>query len=151
MLRSRNSSFGESLVKEFRKRAPQARAIFVDGSLPQAAMEIAMGDTSSCSVIVLTAFVNVAAYRGNVALTGDLVPFAEKLSEGPVPVVFIAMGNPYLLSLLPNARASMATYSTTLPSELSAVKALFGEIPSSGHLPVTIPDFANIGDGTPLK
>lgn len=151
MLRGRNSSFGEHLVQEFHKRAPQARAVFVDGSLPQAAMELALGDTSSCSVIVLAAFVNVAAYRGNVALAGDLVPFAEKLTEGKVPVVFVALGNPYLLSLLPKAAASLATYSTTLPSELSAVKALLGEIPASGHLPVTIPEFAKIGDGLPIQ
>jgi beta-N-acetylhexosaminidase len=151
LLRGRNSSYGEHLVQEFHKRAPHARALFLDGSLPQAAMEVALGDTSSCSVLVLAAFVNVAAYRGNVALTGDLVPFAEKLSEGSVPVVFVAMGNPYLLSLLPKAGASLATYSTTLPSELSAVKALLGEIQGSGHLPVTIPEFAKIGDGLPLK
>jgi beta-N-acetylhexosaminidase len=151
LLRGRNSSYGEHLVQEFHKREPRARALFLDGSLPQAAMETALGDTSSCSVLVLAAFVNVAAYRGNVALTGDLVPFAEKLTDGPVPVVFVALGNPYLLSLLPNARASMATYSTTQPSELSAVKALLGEIAGSGHLPVSIPDFAEIGDGLPLK
>lgn len=151
MLRGRNSSFGEHLVQEFHKRAPHARALFFDGSLPQASMETALGDTSSCSVLVLASFVNVAAYRGNVALTGDLAPFAEKLTAGSVPVVFVALGNPYLLSLLQDAKASLATYSTTLPSELSAVKALFGEIPSSGHLPVTIPEFAKIGDGLPLQ
>ena len=82
MLRGRNSSYGEHLVQEFHKRAPHARALFLDGSLPQAAMEVALGDTSSCSVLVLAAFVNVAAYRGNVALAGDLVPFAQKLTEG---------------------------------------------------------------------
>jgi beta-N-acetylhexosaminidase len=151
MLRGRNSSFGEHLAQEFHKRAPHARAVFIDGSLPQTAMELAVGDISSCSVIVLAAFVNVAAYRGNVALTGDLAPFAEKLTEGSVPVVFVALGNPYLLSLLPKAAASIATYSTTLPSELSAVKALLGEISASGHLPVTIPEFAKAGDGLPIK
>jgi beta-N-acetylhexosaminidase len=151
LLRGRNSSFGEHLVQEFHKRAPHARALFLDGSLSQAAMEVALGDTSSCSVLVLAAFVNVAAYRGNVALAGDLVPFAQKLTEGPVPVVFVALGNPYLLSLLPQAGASLATYSTTLPSELSAVKALLGEIQAAGRLPVTIPDFAKIGEGLPIK
>ena len=70
-------------MQEFHKREPHARALFLDGSIPQAAMEVALGDTSSCSVLVLAAFVNVAAYRGNVALTGDLVPFAAKAHGGP--------------------------------------------------------------------
>jgi hypothetical protein len=30
------------------------------------------------------------------------------------------------------------------------VKALFGEIPITGHLPVTIPGFAKYGDGIEL-
>jgi len=30
---------------------------------------------------------------------------------------------------------------------LSAVKAMFGEIPTPGHLPVTIPNIANRGAG----
>jgi beta-N-acetylhexosaminidase len=149
LLRGRNTSFGERLVQEFHKRAPDARALFVDGSLPMGAMEDALGDTSACSVMVLASFVNVAAYRGSVALTGDLAPFAEKITEGNVPVVFVAMGNPYLLSLFPKSAASIATFSTTIPSEISAVKALFGEIAASGHMPVTITDFSKIGDGLP--
>jgi beta-N-acetylhexosaminidase len=32
-------------------------------------------------------------------------------------------------------------------SEISAVKALFGEIPISGRLPVEIPGVAQLGDG----
>ena len=41
-------------------------------------------------------------------------------------------------------------FSTTAPSEASAVKALLGQIPASGRLPVTIPDFAKRGDGAPM-
>jgi hypothetical protein len=36
------------------------------------------------------------------------------------------------------------------PAEFSAVKALFGEIAFGGKLPVTIPGFANYGDGIVL-
>ncbi len=147
LLRGRNSYFGERFVTEFHKRAPRARAFFFDSNLPEAALDAAIGDTSACSVIVATTYVNVAAYRGTVGLPGDLAPFAKKLTEGKTPVVFVALGNPYLLSLLPNAAASLAVYSTTPPSEISAVKALLGEIDPRGHLPVTIPGFAKLGDG----
>jgi beta-N-acetylhexosaminidase len=41
----------------------------------------------------------------------------------------------------------MTTYSSVPPSELSAVKALYGEIAISGKLPVTIPGLAKYGDG----
>jgi hypothetical protein len=44
----------------------------------------------------------------------------------------------------------MAAFSTATPSEASVVKALFGEIPITGRLPVTIPDIAAYGDGIQL-
>ena len=41
-------------------------------------------------------------------------------------------------------------FSTVPTSEVAAVKALFGEIPITGHLPVRIPGFAKLGDGIQL-
>jgi len=76
-----------------------------------------------------------------------LTPFIAKLEEGPVPVAIVAMGNTYLLSAFPKTAAYLATFSSTPPSEVSAVKALFGEIPITGKMPVTIPGFAKYGDG----
>jgi beta-N-acetylhexosaminidase len=63
------------------------------------------------------------------------------------PVTMVALGNPYLLRAYPKAAALLATYSTVPPSEVAAVRALFGEIGITGKLPVTIPGIAAIGDG----
>jgi beta-N-acetylhexosaminidase len=66
------------------------------------------------------------------------------------PVVFLAMGNPYLLRTFPGVAAYLALYSTVPPSEVAAVRALFGEIAVEGKLPVSIPGFAKAGDGLVL-
>jgi beta-N-acetylhexosaminidase len=50
----------------------------------------------------------------------------------------------------PGVKAYLTTYSTTPPAEVAAVKALFGEIPIRGRLPVTIPGIAKYGDGIQL-
>ena len=47
----------------------------------------------------------------------------------------------------PDVAAYMATFSTTTTSEAAVVRALFGEIPISGRMPVSIPGYAKIGDG----
>jgi beta-N-acetylhexosaminidase len=60
------------------------------------------------------------------------------------------MGNPYMLRTFPGVSAYVALYSTVPPAEVSAVKALFGEISISGKLPVSIPGLAKIGDGLAL-
>ena len=48
---------------------------------------------------------------------------------------------------LPEVQTYMCTFSSGHGSELSAVKAMFGEIPMTGHLPVTIPNIAGRGAG----
>jgi len=77
-------------------------------------------------------------------------PFLTKLSQGSVPLVLLPFENPYLLTVIPGAAAFLTTFSSSLPSEIAAVKALFGEIPVTGHTPVSIPGFAQPGDGIQL-
>jgi beta-N-acetylhexosaminidase len=61
--------------------------------------------------------------------------------------VLIALGNPYLAAEFPEVQNYLCTFSNAPVSEMSAVKALFGEIPIRGRLPVTIPGIAARGAG----
>jgi beta-N-acetylhexosaminidase len=146
----RTSPAGQRMIDAYSRFAPKSQISMVDATMNAAALAAIVGDTSKCSAIVVAAFATVAAYRGSVALGGELTPFVAKLTEGAVPVVIVAMGNPYLLSAFGKTAAYLATFSSTPPSEVSAVKALFGEISIGGHLPVTIPGLAKYGDGIQL-
>jgi len=84
-------------------------------------------------------------------LAGDLPHVVETLASSGKPVALVALGNPYLLRSFPNVGAYLATFSTVAPSERAAVKALWGEIDIRGHLPVSIPGQASLGDGIQLK
>jgi len=59
----------------------------------------------------------------------------------------LAMGNPYLAQDFPSVQNYICTFSNASVSEVSAAKALFGEIPIRGRLPVTIPNIAQRGTG----
>jgi beta-N-acetylhexosaminidase len=61
--------------------------------------------------------------------------------------VVLAMGNPYLVQDFPTIENYVCAFSNASVSETAAVKAIFGEIPIGGHLPVTIPGIASRGDG----
>jgi beta-N-acetylhexosaminidase len=50
------------------------------------------------------------------------------------------MGTPYLTEDFPTIQNYLCTFSNATVSEVSAAKALFGEIPVPGHLPVNIPN-----------
>ena len=61
--------------------------------------------------------------------------------------VVLAMGNPYVIQNFPAIQNYVCAFSNASVSETAAVKAMFGEIPIRGHLPVTIPGIASRGEG----
>ena len=61
--------------------------------------------------------------------------------------VVLSLGSPYSILNFPTVRSYMCMYSFVTTSERAAVKALFGEIPIHGKLPVTLPGVAKRGDG----
>jgi len=71
----------------------------------------------------------------------------QLLDRAAGKTAIVAMGNPYLASDFPKIENYMCTFSNATVSEVAAVKALFGEIPIRGHLPVTIPNVAQRGAG----
>ncbi len=147
---SRGSQQGRAFAAEVRRRAPNASLVTLDPLASQADLDQAAHTVDGCDAAVAAAFVSVAAYRGNVALGGGYPAMLNSVLDTGKPVLLIALGNPYLLRAFPKAAAYMTTYSTVQPSEAAAVRAIFGEIPIQGRLPVTIPGLAGYGDGLQL-
>ena len=114
-------------------------------------MEEALGKLPACDSYAVAAFAAVSAGRGSVGLAGDLPHVVETLAASGKPVALVALGNPYLLRNFPGVSAYLATYSTVPVSEVAAVRALWGEIQIQGHLPVTIPGLASLGDGIQVQ
>jgi beta-N-acetylhexosaminidase len=151
MPESRYSNSGQVFTSEVHKRAARAAVATIDPSMSRPDVETAINGLSSCDSYAVAAFASVAAYRGTVGLTGELPHAIEMLAATGKPVALIALGNPYLLRSFPNVAAYLATFSTVPPSETAAVKALWGEIAISGHLPVTIPGEAKYGEGIQVR
>ena len=147
---SRNSSEGRAFEQQVHLRVPQAQAVTLDPSMTRAEMDGAVGKLPGCETYVVAAYSQGAAYRGSAGLEGELAPEIETLIASGRPAVLIALGNPYLLRNFPGVTAYLATFSTVGPSEVAAVRALFGELTLAGHLPVTIPGAAQYGQGIAL-
>jgi beta-N-acetylhexosaminidase len=64
------------------------------------------------------------------------------LTSAGAKTVVLAMGTPYMASDYPEVQNYLCLYSTVTVSEISAVKAIFGEIALRGTLPVSIPRIA---------
>jgi len=142
---------GTGFGAEVRRRLPQATFIRADSGMPEPEIDVLLQRGSSAGRYVIAAFASVAANRGSAALGGMLPKLVQDLVATKKPVVFLALGNPYLLRNFPDVSAYLTTYSTVPPSEIAAAKALFGHIAITGKLPVSIPGLAKLGDGIVLS
>jgi beta-N-acetylhexosaminidase len=87
--------------------------------------------------------------RNSVALPEASADLLHRiLSAKGQKAVVLAVGNPYLARDFPEVQNYLCTFSAAPVSEVSAVKALFGEMEIHGRLPVTIPGIAARGTGT---
>ncbi|HEV2444790.1 MAG TPA: glycoside hydrolase family 3 N-terminal domain-containing protein [Candidatus Sulfopaludibacter sp.] len=143
----RYSTGGQVFSQEVRKRARQATVVTLDPTMAPSEVDAAVTRLAPCESYAVAAYVSVVAARETEGLTGALPHAIESLTATGKPVALIAMGNPYLLRSFANAKAYLATFSTVQPSERAAVRALWGEIPIRGHLPVSIPNVAAYGEG----
>jgi beta-N-acetylhexosaminidase len=150
MPEGRYSTEGQAFTQEVRKRAPGAFQVTLDPSMLPAVIDEALQKLSGCDRYAVAAFATVNANHGSVGLDGDLPRVIQTLTASGKPVAFVALGDPYLLANFPKVSAYLATFSTVPPSEVAAVKALWGEIAIRGHLPVTIPGQAAYGEGIQL-
>jgi len=133
-----------------RRRQARAQTASVDPAMSRLQIDETLAKLSGCSAFAIAAFAPVTAARGSVSLGGELPYAVESLALKGKPLVLIALGNPYLLRSFPSVAAYLATFTTVPPSELSAVKAIFGETAIRGRLPVSIPGLAKLGDGIQL-
>jgi beta-N-acetylhexosaminidase len=150
MPETRYSTEGQVFTQEIRERG-RASLTTLDPSMSRPDLDAAMGRLSSCQSYAVAAFSTVSAYRGSLGLGGDLPYVVQTLAASGKPVALVALGNPYLLRNFPNVTAYLATFSNVPPSERAAVKALWGEIDIRGHLPVSIPGEAKLGEGIQVK
>ncbi|NWF85071.1 MAG: glycoside hydrolase family 3 C-terminal domain-containing protein [Bryobacteraceae bacterium] len=148
---NRFSTQGRDLTESLRAAAPNAMVALLDPLLPAETFKEHAGTAEPCSYAAVFTFVAAAAYQGSVSLPGGYPGFVESLIATGKPVAMISMGNPYLLRAFPKVSAYVAAFSTAAPSEQAVLKALFGEAPVSGKLPVSIPGIAGLGFGIVLE
>lgn len=141
---------GRAFSREFLSRIPDARIMYVDPRIAGGMSNEVLSAAAQASTVIAALYVIPTAGKiGNtVAMpdaTGSLL--AQLLDRGAAKTAVIAMGNPYLAQGFPKIENYMCTFSNASVSEIAAVKALFGEIPIRGHLPVSIPNIAQRGAG----
>ena len=158
---------GRALGRELRAHVPDARLLYVDPRIAAGMSGDVLNAVSEAQTVVAAVYVVPTAgkvasspaaaapgtpppgvMKNSVSLadaTGELLQ--QLLDRAAEKTVVVAVGNPYLASDFPAIQNYLCTFSNANVSEVSAIKALFGEIAIRGHLPVTVPHVAERGAG----
>jgi beta-N-acetylhexosaminidase len=96
---------------------------------------------------VIGVFSRLRAGKGNVDLQPRFVELIKKLAAQAKPVVIISFGSPYFLRHFPEVDVYLCAYRYANEAQQAAARALFGEIPLVGRLPVSIPGCFPRGHG----
>jgi beta-N-acetylhexosaminidase len=140
---------GRAFAREFRARIPDAHVIYVDPRVAAGMKDEVLKAVDEARTVVAAVYVIPSAGKGNSIAMADAtgVLLQQLLDHAAERTAVVAMGNPYLAADFPKMENYMCTFSNATVSELSAVKALFGETAIRGHLPVSIPNVAQRGAG----
>ncbi|MGZ4860354.1 MAG: glycoside hydrolase family 3 protein [Candidatus Angelobacter sp.] len=152
------SDNGRQLQRELRARVPDARIIFVDpriaaGSAPEIQNALNSAENVLAAIYLIPVPGRAVRTEGAAGVNTISVPDATAallqsiLQAKREKTVVVSFGSPYFLSDFPQIDNYVCTYSNATTSEVAAIKALFGEIPFHGRLPVTIPGVAQRGAG----
>ncbi|MDP9263096.1 MAG: glycoside hydrolase family 3 protein [Acidobacteriota bacterium] len=151
------TEYGRVFEQELRARVPDARIFFVDPRSANGMSDGIISAVAQARAVIAAVYVTPSAGKkvqvqgvttNSVSLDDATAALLSRILGQAEPLtVVVALGSPYVAAGFPQARNYLCTFSGVPVSETAAVKALFGEIPIHGRLPVTIPGVAERGAG----
>jgi beta-N-acetylhexosaminidase len=129
---------GEDLERELRARFDSVTTLRADTRFVNAGI-LKLPPADSYDVAILAFFVRVSDRKGNVDVPAEQAALAEQVFKAGKPVIAVGLGSPYLIEKFPQAETWLAAFGISDVAQISIARALFGQIPVRGHLPVTVP------------
>ena len=140
-----------TFLPELRRRWPIGASIELSDRSTTEEIELVRTSATRYDAIVVSVFVRASSGSGRMDLAPPLVRLLTDLgrltANTPRPFVTVFFGNPYVPAGIPALPAVLLTYDFYDLAELSAIRALAGDAPIAGRLPVSIPGIANAGFG----
>lgn len=140
-----------SVIPALRARWANIEAVEISDRATPSELDLVRAMADNYDAIVAGVFVRASSGSGRLDLAPAVVRLLQDLSRGTErrkqPFVTMFFGNPYTPMFVPEVPAMMLTYDFSDYAEVSAVKALAGEIPINGKLPIALPGLFPIGHG----
>jgi len=146
-----NGAPSRTFLPELEQRWPNVTAVEVSDRTSPAELELLRATTDRYDVVIASVFVRTASFSGRMDLAEGLVALLQSVARRSTargqPFVTVFFGNPYAATFLPELPAILLTYDFYDLAEASAVRAIAGEVPIGGHLPIALGDQFPVGHG----
>ena len=140
-----------TMIPQLKQRWPNLTSIELSDRSTASELDLVRTSAPRYDAVVASVFVRAASGSGRMDLAPALVALLEDLvrmtARTPKPFVTVVFGNPYVVLAVPTLPAVMLTYDFYDLAEASAVRALAGDAPIGGHLPISLPGLFEAGFG----
>lgn len=140
-----------AVIPALKERWPNTDAVEISDRSTASELDLVRAMADNYDAIVAGVFVRASSGSGRLDLAPQVVRLLQDLSRSSElkkqPFVAAFFGNPYTPVFVPDIPAMLLTYDFSDYAETSAVKALAGEIPINGKLPIALPGLFPIGHG----
>jgi beta-N-acetylhexosaminidase len=144
----REGAPGRVFVPELKKRFADVTAVEVSDRTTASEMDLLRALGRRSDAVVAATYVRVVSGSGRMGLSEAQAALVERLAaDAAKPFVAVAFGSPYVGDVVPRVPALLLAYEWTDAPEAAAVRALCGEAPIGGRLPITIPGLFPAGHG----
>jgi beta-N-acetylhexosaminidase len=132
-----------AIIPALRERWPNLQAVEVSDASTPNELALVRAMASRFDAIVAGIFVRASSGTDRLDLAPAVVDLLQDLARisarGNQPYVAASFGSPYVAMAIPNVPALLLTYDFSDAAEHAAVRALAGEIPIRGTLPIALP------------
>ena len=140
-----------TFIPELKQRWPKVTAVELSDRTTPSELELVRAMVPRFDAVIVSTFVRAASASGRMDLSPSLVRLLQEIAlrtnESKAPFVTVMFGNPYTALFLKELPAVMLTYDFYDTAEASAVRALAGEAPIGGKLPIGLPEMYPLGHG----
>ncbi|HSL70305.1 MAG TPA: glycoside hydrolase family 3 N-terminal domain-containing protein, partial [Longimicrobiales bacterium] len=137
---------GRTFQRTLSAALPNLRTASIDRGTSLQVLDSLRASIEPGTVVLFSPFIRVSAHKAGVALPPPIAEFARSINAEHKLVV-TAFGSPYVLMQLPELGSYVIAWGQWDVLQRAAARALLGQAPITGRLPIAIPPLHAVGEG----
>jgi len=143
---------GRVFDRELRKALPgvEVTSVVLDARSPATQLEETAAAAQRADVVLFSPYVRVRDRKGDVSVAENIGDWVKELTKTR-PVIVTAFGSPYVIGQFPDISTYVLAWGQVDVLQRAAARALTGQAPVTGRLPISYLPHFRMGDGLQLE